>query len=55
MCLEACAQSAAGSVWSSTQSTARVKMRWGHFPSLTEHIITVMGFIAFPSNWPQLL
>lgn len=55
MCLEICAESTAGSVWSSTQSTARVKARWGHSPSLTKCVITSVGFIAFPTNCPQLL
>lgn len=41
-------------VWSSTPSTARVKARWGRFPSLTERITTSMGFIASPSHGLQL-
>lgn len=41
-------------MWSSTPSTARVKARWGHFPSLTERITTSMGFIASPSHGLQL-
>ena len=55
MCLDVCAESTAGLLWSCTQSTARVKARWGHAPSLTRCIIAAMGSIALPAAVGSLL